>query len=52
MFGSVKKETFELVEFQISPETIRSVKTVEDTVKTEQERAEGSAGSGPCISIF
>ena len=38
MYGSVKKETYELKSFQISPDTIRSIKTVEDTVKTEQER--------------
>lgn len=38
MYGSVQKETFEVSEFQISPEAIRSTKTVEDTVKTEQER--------------
>ena len=38
MYGSVKKETFEIKRFQISPETIRSIKTVEDTVKTEEER--------------
>ncbi|CAM3116868.1 HD family phosphohydrolase [Filibacter tadaridae] len=38
MYGNVKKETYELKEFQIAPDTIRSVKTVEDTVKTEQER--------------
>ncbi len=39
MFGSVKKETYELESLQISPETVRSIKTVEDTVKTEQDRA-------------
>ncbi len=38
MFGSVKKETYELSEFQIATNTIRSLKTVEDSVKTEQER--------------
>ncbi|KXH87407.1 HD family phosphohydrolase [Sporosarcina sp. HYO08] len=38
MLGSVKKETFELSEFQISPKTIRSLKTVEDTEKSEQEK--------------
>src|SRR5699024_3109013 len=30
--------TYELKEFQIAPEAIRSLKTVEDTVKTEEER--------------
>ena len=38
MYGTVKNETFELKQFQIAPEAIRSIKTVEDTVKTEQER--------------
>lgn len=38
MYGSVKKETYELESLQISPDTIRSIKTVEDTVKTEQDR--------------
>ena len=38
MYGSVKKETYELELLQISPDTIRSIKTVEDTVKTEQDR--------------
>lgn len=38
MYGAVQKETFEIKEFQIAPEAIRSLKTVEDTVKTEQER--------------
>lgn len=38
MYGGVKQETFEIEEFTISQETIRSIKTVEDTVKTEEER--------------
>lgn len=38
MVGTVKQETYELKEFQIAPEVIRSLKTVEDSVKTEQER--------------
>lgn len=38
MFDIVKKETYELKEFQIAPEAIRSLKTVEDTVKTDLER--------------
>lgn len=38
MYGNVKQETYELHEFKISPKTIRSIKTVEDTVKTEQEK--------------
>ena len=38
MHGTVKNESFELKQFQIAPEAIRSIKAVEDTVKTEQER--------------
>lgn len=38
MAGNVRQETYELKEFQIAPEAIRSLKTVEDTVKTEEER--------------
>ena len=38
MFSSVKNETYEVEEFKISQHTIRATKTVEDTVKTEQER--------------
>jgi len=38
MYGNVKQETYELTLFQIAPDAIRSVKTVEDTVKTELEK--------------
>ncbi len=38
MVGAVKQETYELKEFQVAPEVIRSLKTVEDSEKTEQER--------------
>jgi putative nucleotidyltransferase with HDIG domain len=47
MYGSVKKETFELTAFQIAPDTIRSLKTVEDIVKTEQERERAANEVGP-----
>ena len=47
MYGGIKKETFELKEFQIAPETIRSIKTVEDTVKTEQERERAALEVSP-----
>ncbi len=36
--GTVKEETYELEEFEIAPKTIRAPKTVEDTLRTEQER--------------
>lgn len=38
MVGTVKEETYELKEFQVAPEVIRSLKTVEDVEKTNQER--------------
>jgi len=47
MYGSVKKETYELEAFQIAPDTIRSLKTVEDTVKTEQDRERSANEQGP-----
>lgn len=37
MYGTVKQETLDVKQFQIAPEAVRSVKTVEDTEKTEQE---------------
>ncbi len=36
--STVKEETYELKEFEVAPKTIRATKTVEDTVRTEQER--------------
>ncbi|RUL57043.1 MULTISPECIES: HD family phosphohydrolase [Lysinibacillus] len=38
MLGNVRGTTYDIQAFQLAPETIRAVKTVEDTVKTEQER--------------
>ncbi|VDH01499.1 uncharacterized domain HDIG [Lysinibacillus sphaericus] len=38
IYDDVKQETYELTPFQIAPSTLRSLKTVEDTVKTEEER--------------
>lgn len=38
LVSSVQQETYEVKQFQIAPEAIRSLKTVEDTYKTEQER--------------
>ncbi|WP_172369286.1 HDIG domain-containing metalloprotein [Sporosarcina jiandibaonis] len=38
MYGNVQKETYELKQFQIATEAIRSIKTVEDTAKTELEK--------------
>ena len=41
MYGTVKKESYEIKPFHIASEAIRSIKTVEDTAKTnlEKERA-------------
>lgn len=38
MVGNVRGTTYNIQLLQLAPETIRSVKTIEDTVKTEQER--------------
>ncbi|KGR74533.1 HD family phosphohydrolase [Ureibacillus sinduriensis] len=38
MLGNIRSTTYDIQAFQLAPETIRSVKTIEDTVKTEQER--------------
>ena len=47
MYSGVKQETFELKEFHIAQETIRSIKTVEDTVKTEEERERAALEVSP-----
>ncbi|MEO4052244.1 HDIG domain-containing metalloprotein [Solibacillus sp. CAU 1738] len=38
MVGNVRGITYDIQLLQLAPETIRSVKTIEDTEKTEQER--------------
>ncbi|MFJ7971367.1 HD family phosphohydrolase [Psychrobacillus sp. NPDC096389] len=38
LIGNVKESKYDLERFQLSPDTIRSVKTMEDPVKTEEER--------------
>ena len=38
LIGNVKESKYDLESFQLSPDTIRSVKTMEDAEKTEQER--------------
>ncbi|WP_391116100.1 HD family phosphohydrolase [Psychrobacillus sp. L3] len=47
LIGNVKENTYDIKEFQLSPETIRSVKTMEDSVKTEQEREKVAAEIQP-----
>ncbi|MEK5038883.1 HD family phosphohydrolase [Sporosarcina sp. FSL K6-3457] len=51
MYGSVKKETYKLESLQISPDTIRSIKTVEDTVKTEQDRERAAREVTPVYQL-
>ena len=38
IIDNVKEKQYDIKLFQLSPETIRSVKTTEDTVKTKEER--------------
>lgn len=38
MYGNSTNETYEISAYEISPKTIRSPKTIEDTEKTELER--------------
>lgn len=38
ILGNVKESKYDIEKFQLSTDTIRSVKTMEDTVKTEEER--------------
>lgn len=47
MMKDVQGEHYDLKLFQVSPDTIRSVKTVEDTEKTKKEREEAAAEVEP-----
>ncbi|WP_282243546.1 HD family phosphohydrolase [Psychrobacillus sp. NEAU-3TGS] len=38
LIGNVKESKYDIERFQLSPDTIRSVKTMEDPVKTEEEK--------------
>lgn len=38
IIGNVKESKYDIERFQLSPDTIRSVKTMEDPIKTEEER--------------
>lgn len=51
MVGNVRGITYDIEPFQLAPETIRSAKTVEDTVKTEQERNEAEDSVEP-VYVF
>ncbi|RHW38573.1 HDIG domain-containing protein [Lysinibacillus yapensis] len=47
MFGNIHSTTYDIQAFQLAPETIRAVKTVEDTVKTQQEREQAESSVEP-----
>ncbi len=47
LYNSVAGESYEVELFQLSEETIRSAKTVEDPVRTEQERQRAAADITP-----
>lgn len=47
MLGSVKDETYDIQMFHLANETIRATKTVEDPVKTEQERQRAASEVTP-----
>ena len=51
MIGNVSSTTYDIQAFQLAPETIRAVKTIEDTIKTEEERANAAAAVEP-VYIF
>lgn len=43
MYGDVKGVTYDFKPLQLAPETVRSTKTIEDTVKTQQEREKAAS---------
>nr|WP_106779999.1 HDIG domain-containing metalloprotein [Lysinibacillus timonensis] len=47
MFENVRGVTYDIETFELAPDTIRSVKTVEDTIKTEQDRDEAESAVEP-----
>ncbi|NLY79876.1 MAG: phosphohydrolase, partial [Lysinibacillus sp.] len=51
MLNNVRGVTYDIQAFQLAPETIRAVKTVEDTVKTEKERQAAEAAVEP-VYVF
>lgn len=52
MMKDVRGEHYDLKLFQVSPDTIRSVKTVEDTEKTEKEREEAASEVEPVYTYL
>jgi len=49
MYGTVKHESLDVKQFQIAPEAVRSIKTVEDTEKTKQEMER--AANDSCLTV-
>lgn len=47
MLGNIRSTTYDIEAFQLAPETIRAVKTVEDTVRTQQERDQAESNIEP-----
>ncbi|MGE7090853.1 HD family phosphohydrolase [Lysinibacillus sp. NPDC048646] len=47
MYGNVKGVTYDFKPLQLAPETVRSTKTIEDTVKTQQEREKAANAVAP-----
>lgn len=47
MLSDVKGVTYDFKPLQLAPETIRSTKTIEDTVKTQQEREKAASAVTP-----
>ena len=52
MYGDVKGITYDFKLLQLAPETVRSTKTMEDTVKTHQEREKAANAVVNSLSIF
>lgn len=51
MLGNVQGTTYNFKPLQLAPETVRSTKTIEDTVKTEQEKAKAALEVKP-VYVF
>ncbi|CAM5447126.1 Cyclic-di-AMP phosphodiesterase PgpH OS=Lysinibacillus sphaericus OX=1421 GN=pgpH PE=4 SV=1 [Lysinibacillus sphaericus] len=47
MYGNVKGVTYDFKPLQLASETVRSTKTIEDTVKTQQEREKAANAVTP-----
>lgn len=51
MLGNVQEATYNFKPLQLAPETVRSTKTIEDAVKTEQEKAKAAQEVKP-VYVF